>query len=75
MLPASVRESLTRHLADVQRLHARDLARGFGRVVLPFALDRKFPECTGRMALVVPVSSDADLPRSTIRAAVAVPPA
>jgi hypothetical protein len=43
MLPASARESLTRHLADVQRLHARDLARGFGRVVVPFALERKFP--------------------------------
>ena len=43
MLPASARESLTRHLADVQRLHARDVAQGFGRVALPFALDRKFP--------------------------------
>jgi len=43
MLPASAREPLSRHLADVQRLHARDLARGFGRVVLPFALERKFP--------------------------------
>jgi hypothetical protein len=31
------------HLADVRRLHERDLARGFGRVVLPFALERKFP--------------------------------
>ena len=31
------------HLADVRLLHARDLARGFGRVVLPFALDRKYP--------------------------------
>ena len=27
----------------VRRLHARDLAQGFGRVVLPLALDRKFP--------------------------------
>jgi Phage integrase family len=43
MLPASARESLARHLAEVQRLHARDLAQGFGRVVVPFALDRKFP--------------------------------
>ena len=34
---------MTRHLADVRLLHARDLARGFGRVVLPFALDRKYP--------------------------------
>jgi integron integrase len=43
MLPAAARETLTRHLADVRRLHQADLARGFGRVVLPFALDRKFP--------------------------------
>ena len=43
MLPAAAREELTRHLADVRRQHARDLARGFGRVVLPFALDRKCP--------------------------------
>jgi len=43
MLPTAAREGLTRHLADVRRLHERDLARGFGRVVLPFALDRKFP--------------------------------
>ena len=43
MLPAAVRETLTAHLADVRRLHEADLARGFGRVVLPFALDRKFP--------------------------------
>jgi integrase len=42
MLPAAAREGLTRHLADVRRLHERDLARGCGRVVLPFALDRKF---------------------------------
>jgi len=27
----------------VRRIHEADLARGFGRVVLPFALDRKFP--------------------------------
>ena len=43
MLPAAVRETLTGHLAEVRRLHEADLARGFGRVVLPFALDRKFP--------------------------------
>jgi len=43
MLPAAAREALTRHLADVRRIHEADLARGFGRVVLPFALDRKFP--------------------------------
>ena len=43
MLPSAAREALTKHLEDVRRIHERDLARGFGRVVLPFALDRKFP--------------------------------
>ena len=43
MLPAAAREGLIGHLADVRQLHQRDLARGFGRVVLPFALERKFP--------------------------------
>ena len=44
MLPAAARKELTRHLADVRRLHERDLAHGFGRVVLPFALDRNSPK-------------------------------
>ena len=46
MLPRAAREALTKHLADVRRMHADDLARGFGRVVLPFALDRKFPNAS-----------------------------
>ena len=43
MLPAAVRERLVAHLSDVKRQHERDLASGGGRVVLPFALDRKYP--------------------------------
>jgi integron integrase len=43
MLPVAAREMLIGHVADVRRLHEADLARGFGRVALPFALDRKFP--------------------------------
>ena len=43
MLPAAAREPLTGHLAAVRRLHEADLARGLGRVVLPFAIDRKYP--------------------------------
>jgi len=46
MLPSAAREGLTTHLADVRRIHEADLARGFGRVVLPFALDRKFPNAS-----------------------------
>ncbi len=41
MLPAAVRERLAAHLVTVKQQHQRDLARGEGRVALPFALDRK----------------------------------
>ena len=43
MLPAGAKERLAAHLVTVKQQHARDLARGEGRVVLPFALDRKYP--------------------------------
>lgn len=43
MLPEAVCESLAHHLASVKRLHDKDLAVGLGRVVLPDALNRKFP--------------------------------
>jgi integron integrase len=43
MLPACVRERLKQHLTHVKRQHERDLSEGLGRVVLPAALDRKYP--------------------------------
>ena len=43
LLPATLRESLQRHLGVVKTLHERDLAAGFGRAPLPFALARKYP--------------------------------
>ena len=42
ILPAGVGERLKAHLENVKRRHERDLADGFGRVVLPFAVDRKY---------------------------------
>ncbi|MEK6629388.1 MAG: tyrosine-type recombinase/integrase, partial [Acidobacteriota bacterium] len=65
MLPAAAREGLTRHLADVRRLHERDLARGFGRVVLPFALDRKYPNAATewRWQFVFPAARICRAPR------------
>ena len=42
ILPTAVIEPLSRHLEGVKRQHQADLARGFGRVVLPFALDPKY---------------------------------
>jgi integrase len=35
-------ERLRTHLVEVKRRHDRDLADGLGRVVLPFALNRKY---------------------------------
>ena len=42
-LPEVLIPQLETQLEHVKRLHAADLADGFGRVYLPFALDRKYP--------------------------------
>jgi len=42
-LPVSLIEALVGHLDEVRRLHARDLASGLGRVMLPAALAAKYP--------------------------------
>ncbi|HWT79612.1 MAG TPA: integron integrase [Candidatus Methylomirabilis sp.] len=43
MLPASLKSSLQEHLRRVKAIHERDLADGWGRVQMPDALDRKYP--------------------------------
>ncbi|MFQ5745490.1 MAG: hypothetical protein ACE5HV_18210, partial [Acidobacteriota bacterium] len=43
VLPATVKEKLSKHLDRVRRLHERDLQAGIGRVQLPDALARKYP--------------------------------
>jgi integron integrase len=43
MLPAAVKESLCKHLERMKRLHQYYLERGLGRVSLPNALERKYP--------------------------------
>jgi len=43
MLPEAVKESLNRHLLSVRSLHERDVKQGAGRVVLPDALELKYP--------------------------------
>jgi integron integrase len=43
MLPAAVKDVLYEHLQQVKRLHEDDLKQGLGRVVLPNALDKKYP--------------------------------
>jgi integron integrase len=43
MLPASIVPLLQAHLSKVRILHRADLKAGYGEVVLPFALARKYP--------------------------------
>lgn len=43
MLPESLKRSLEQHLSAVKRVHEQDLADGWGRVLMPDALDRKYP--------------------------------
>ena len=43
MLPGSVVPALQEHLRRVKATHQHDLAQGRGRVALPFALARKYP--------------------------------
>ncbi len=43
MLPAVVVGPLRRHLALVRETHRRDITEGYGRVLMPYALERKYP--------------------------------
>jgi len=43
MLPDVVKQSLLRHLQHIRAVHERDLAEGYGRVFMPYALARKYP--------------------------------
>jgi integron integrase len=43
MLPTSLTGALTEHLHHTRWQHQQDLARGYGSVYLPYALERKYP--------------------------------
>lgn len=43
MLPQSLIAPLQEHLQYVKTLHEKDLAKGYGEVYLPYALERKYP--------------------------------
>ena len=43
MLPESLKTPLVEHLKVVKAFHEEDLSAGWGRVLLPDALDRKYP--------------------------------
>jgi integron integrase len=43
VFPDGIKADVEGHLQYVRRIHQEDLRRGFGRVYLPHALDRKYP--------------------------------
>lgn len=43
MLPKLLKKLLQEHLRKVKAIHERDLSEGWGRVQMPEALDRKYP--------------------------------
>jgi integron integrase len=50
MLPEAVKGPLRDHLARVRQIHQRDLADGYGRVSMPYALARKYPNAASDWA-------------------------
>ena len=66
MLPLSVKQPLTAHLAAVREQHQEDLARGFGHVYLPHALERKYPTANRQWGWqwVIPATQISVDPRS-----------
>ena len=46
MLPESLKDPLQNHLKRVRAIHGKDLADGWGRVQMPNALDRKYPNAS-----------------------------
>lgn len=68
MLPGSLQEPLKKHLEKVRILHEQDLKEGFGKVYLPFALAKKYPNAEREFAwqYVFPASNRSIDPRSGI---------
>jgi len=66
MLPSSVAEPLRHHIEDVKRMHAQDLAGGYGSVYLPHALERKYPRAAYEFGwqYIFPASKVGPCPRT-----------
>ena len=50
VLPQSLVPALQEHLLRVRSLHQSDLAAGWGRVLMPYALERKYPNANREWA-------------------------
>jgi integron integrase len=68
-LPEKLVEPLRLHLEEVKKTHERDLAEGWGSVVLPDALDRKYPSASKSWAWhwVFPATSRYEIEETKIQ--------
>ncbi|MCP4673245.1 MAG: integron integrase [Desulfobacula sp.] len=68
IFPGIVKEPLKNHLEKVRILHEKDLSDGFGRVYLPYALERKYTNAAVEFAwqYVFPSQNLSKDPRSDI---------
>jgi integron integrase len=68
VLPGSLVDALRRQVGRVAEIHRQDLANGFGRVYLPFALARKYPNADREPGwqYLFPASSRAIDPRGGV---------
>lgn len=66
VIPASLQQPLRRQLERVALMHQEALARGYGGVELPFALERKYPRAHLELAwqYVFPMAKPSRDPRS-----------
>lgn len=69
MLPDDVKPDIIKHLKYVKHLHEDDLSKGFGRVYLPYALERKYPNANKEWGwqYVFPATTLSIDPRSGIK--------
>jgi len=67
-LPGLLKEPLRKHLVQVKLIHQIDLQEGLGRVYLPYALEKKFPNASRTWAwqYVFPADRRSYDPRSRI---------
>jgi integrase len=68
VLPLNVKAPLERHLWGVKELHDQDLEKGFGRVYMPYASERKYPNANRDWAwqCIFPAAKRSIAPRSGI---------
>jgi integron integrase len=73
LLPQRLQRPLRGQIARVEELHRQDIARGSGKVYLPFALERKYPKCCARIHLAISLSSGKTFARSPLPGNTATP--